>query len=309
MKQKITFYGLLHINDNDNNLNFKFNDSAQKINIYFLNAILLAKSLKSKKFDFVLLTNNKTYLQNLNKHEFSMNIEEINFKTQVIKESHFSSCHYRIDLFRFFSSKNNYSALIDLDVVSINDFSANLSNLIDEKRAVFINDISNNVIPAYGIEKIKKNLELVLGGETELKWYGGDLFLGPPEFFGELYNAVIFTYENFKKNFHLLKDQTDELFISAAIEIVRKKKKFNILNSREYGLLDRYWSVNTKHRQKSFYELKKNFLIHFPADKIFLSKIALDEYSNNFFVKSYIKYAMSIKKIVKNFLSKIYNFK
>ena len=44
MQQKIIFYGLLHINDNDTNLNFKFDDKSQKISIYFLNAVLLAKS-------------------------------------------------------------------------------------------------------------------------------------------------------------------------------------------------------------------------------------------------------------------------
>ncbi|MBC8296191.1 MAG: hypothetical protein H8E55_10390, partial [Pelagibacterales bacterium] len=127
---------------------------------------------------------------------------------------------------------------------------------------------------------------------------------GSPEFFKDLYDAVTITYGNFKKNFYLLQDQTDELFISAAIEVVKNIKKFKILNSRDFGFLDRYWSVNTKHKQKNFNEIKKNFLVHFPADKIFLSNVALGDFTDQTFLKLYNDYIFSIKKIIKNFLSK-----
>jgi hypothetical protein len=232
MKKKIIFYGLLHINDNDDNLNFKFDDKVHKINIYFKNAILLSKSLKKNNFEFKLLTNNKIYLDKINNKEFQIDIEQIEFNTEIESESHFSSCHYRIDLFNYFSQKKNYSALIDLDVVALGQVSDQVKNLIDNNNAVFVNDISDNVIPAYGIEKIKNNLEIVLQKKSECKWYGGDLFLGPPDFFKEMYNTVKFTYDNFKKNFNKLKDQTDELFMSAAIELIKKKNNFMVLNSR-----------------------------------------------------------------------------
>lgn len=309
MKKKIVFYGLLHVNDNDQNLNFKFKNNLQKIEIYFLNAILLAKSLQKKKFKFILLTNNKKYLKNFNFNNFLLNIEEIEFVTKIIKESHFSSCHYRLDIFKFLSHKHHYSALVDLDVVAINDISTKIKELLNASdRVAFVNDITNQVIPAYGIEKVKKNLELVLNQKSEVKWYGGDLFFGPPEFFKDLHAAAINTYNSFKLNFNSLRDQTDELFISAAIEILKKSKKFEILNSSDFGLLDRYWSVNTKHPQRSLDELKKNFLIHFPADKIFLSKISHKEYSDEAYIKLYSKYAFSAKKSFYNIIVKIKNY-
>lgn len=307
MKKKLIFYGLLHVNNNDSNLNFKYNNKNHKINIYFKNAVLLSKSLKKKNFEFILLTNNKIYLDKINNNKFSINIEQIEFKTVVNIESHFSSCHYRIDLFNYFSKKKHYSALLDLDVVALGQFSDQVKELIDNQNAVIVNDISDNVIPAYGIKKIKKNLEIVLKNKSECKWYGGDLFLGPPEFFKELFENVKFTHENFKINFNNLKDQTDELFMSAAIEMVKKKNKFIVLNSRECGFLDRFWSVNTKHAQDNFSVISKNFLVHFPADKIFLSEMVTNEFSKEFFLNNYDKYSNSIKKKFTNFLSKILN--
>ena len=309
MKKKVIFYGLLHINDFDTNLNFKFNDQNHKINTYFLNSLLLAKSLNEKNFKFVLLTNNKNFLEKTNKHNFKIDIEEIHFNTEVIRESHFSSCHYRIDVFKYLSQKKEYSALIDLDVVAVGELSTKIEKIIDSNNAIFVNDITDNVIPAYGKEKIQKNLDLVLGERSKNRWYGGDIFFGHPKFFEELFNCVNITYNNFKKNFQVLKDQTDELFISAGIELLKKNTNLNILDSRKYGILDRYWSVNTKHQQESFGKIKKNFLVHFPADKVFLSNIAIKNFQSEIFLKNYELYINSPKKKLRNLLSKIYNLK
>jgi len=307
MKKEVIFYGLLHINDFDTNLNFKFNDQNHKINTYFLNSLLLAKSLKKKNFKFVLLTNNKNFLEKKNKYNFKIDIEEIHFNTEIIKESHFSSCHYRIDVFKYLSKKKDYSALIDLDVVAVGEFSIKIEKIIDNNDAIFVNDITDNVIPAYGKEKIQKNLDLVLEERSDNRWYGGDIFFGHSKFYDELHKSVSLTYNNFKKNFKILRDQTDELFISAGIELLKKNTKLNILDTRKYGILDRYWSVNTKHQQDSFKKIKKNFLVHFPADKVFLSNIAVNNFQCEIFLKNYEQYINSPKKKLKNLLSKIYS--
>ena len=307
MAKKPIFYGLLHINEFDFNLNFKFKNQFNKINTYFLNSLLLAKSLNEKNLKFILLTNNKITLEKMNTYDFKVNIEEISFNTEIIKQGHFSSCHYRLDIFNYLSNKDGYSVLVDLDVVAINNLQKNIYNLIESDNVAFVNDITNNVIPAYGLEKIQRNLDLVLGEKSQLRWYGGDIFFGDSSFFKQLYNTVIFTYNNYKKNFNILKDQTDELFISAGIELLKKNTKIKILNTREYGVLDRFWSVNTKHKQEKFDDIKNNFLLHFPADKIFLSRFALKHYTSNFFLASYDRYKKSPIKIIKNYLSKLYH--
>lgn len=310
MTKQVIFYGLLHINDFDSNLNFKFNNQLHKTNIYFLNSLLLAKSLSNKNFKFKLLTNKKSFLEKQNIYDFKIDIEEIKFSTKILKESHFSSCHYRIDVFEYLSKKNNeFSALVDLDIVAVGQLNENIDKIIENTNAAFVNDITDNVIPAYGRKKIQRNLDLVLGETSLSRWYGGDIFFGDSNFFSELNKSVIFTYSNFKKNFEVLKDQTDELFISAGIEILKKNTSLNILNTREYGILDRYWSVNTKHKQNNFENIKNNFLVHFPADKIFLSKFSMRNYDPNLFLYAYDKYRKSPIKLIKNFLSKLYNSK
>ena len=46
----------------------------------------------------------------------------INFKTIVPKKTHFYSCHFRVDIFRYLSTlKNVYSVLLDLDVLVLSN--------------------------------------------------------------------------------------------------------------------------------------------------------------------------------------------
>ena len=60
MKNTIRFFGLLHIQNNENkNLNFDSIGQNQKILIYLKNAILLDKQLKYYGFKLILITNKK----------------------------------------------------------------------------------------------------------------------------------------------------------------------------------------------------------------------------------------------------------
>ena len=117
-------------------------------------------------------------MEKTNKHNFKIDIEEIHFNTEVNRESHFSSCHYRIDVFKYLSQKKEYSALIDLDVVAVGELSTKIEKIIDSNNAIFVNDITDNVIPATE-KKIQKNLDLVLGERSKNRWYGGDIW--PPK--------------------------------------------------------------------------------------------------------------------------------
>ena len=58
--------------------------------------------------------------------------------------------------------------MIDLDVVAVGELSTKIEKIIDSNNAIFVNDITDNVIPAYGKEKnSKKNLDLVLGERSK----------------------------------------------------------------------------------------------------------------------------------------------
>ena len=126
---KIHFYGLMHIADNDININFKPKTNDEKVRIYIKNSELLAKSLYQDGISFTLLTNNKKELKRIYKSPI-LKIKEIKFKTKIIKGSHFYPCYYRIDVFNFLSKqKNQYSFLIDLDIVLVNSISKKYRNL------------------------------------------------------------------------------------------------------------------------------------------------------------------------------------
>ena len=88
---KIHFYGLLHIADNDININFKAKTNDEKVKIYIKNSELLAKSLYEDNIDYTLLTNNKEELNRIHKSSI-LRIKEIDdliYSFAKVGSSHF----------------------------------------------------------------------------------------------------------------------------------------------------------------------------------------------------------------------------
>ena len=300
----ICFFGLLHIKYKENRrLNFKTKDEETKIIIYLKNAILLDKQLKKVGFNFVLLTNKKEYLEkNLKKLNYRIKIKNLNFNTFVPKNTHFYSCHFRVDIFKYLSKlKKTYSILIDLDVLILNRLDV-LKKL--KPSDAFVNDITDNVVPAYGSKNILKYLNILNNNFKKFRWYGGDFFAGTHRFYKILYNKTFYYQKIFVKNIDRLKNQTDELFISASLNEIKNKKLFKFNKSAKLKIFTRYWNTNVKHKQKdiSFY---RNFkILHVPADKIFLSNFLknFDHISDTKI--EYFNYIQSYQVFVKNKFSK-----
>ena len=307
MEKKICFFGLLHIKKNENKLlNFKIKNEESKILVYLKNAIVLDQQLKSFDFEFVLLTNNLIYLDKLlKKLDYKIKLKKIKFKTYVPKNTHFYACHFRVDVFRYLSGlRNTYSILIDLDVLIFKK-PLNLLNY-KNKNINFVNDITKNVIPAYGKSKILKNLKILNSKIKNIKWYGGDFFSGDATFFDILYKKTNQYQKKFIKNAKLLTDQTDELFMSAAIwDIKYNHKFFKIKTIENTKIFTRYWNANTLHEQKEISYYKKFYMLHIPADKIFLSNFfnLLNKKKN--FKIDYFNHVSIIKNFFKKSISKI----
>ncbi|WP_440652103.1 hypothetical protein [Candidatus Pelagibacter sp. HIMB1542] len=303
---KIHFYGLLHIADNDININFKPKSNDEKVRVYIKNSELLAKSLLHDNINYTLLTNNEKELNRIYKSPI-LNIKEINFKTKIIKGSHFYPCYYRIDVFNFLSKqKNQFSFLIDLDVVLIRSVIKKIQKLA-RKKNVLVNDITDLILPAYGFDRINFEFSLLKNKKWKKKWYGADFIAGSNLFFENLYQSIKPIYKKFQENFNELKNQGDELFLSSAIEEVICKDKFNFIDARSKKIIARYWSVPRKHYQESFEKLFQNNMVHFLADKKFLANYENDNFSREKFIKDYKNYNFSLTKIFKNIFSLIYN--
>lgn len=307
MSKQINFFGLLHLKKNENlKLNFKSRNDEEKNTVYLKNAIVLNEQLRNLGYNFELITNNKRYLERLiKKLSFNIKIKEINFRTYVPPNTHFYACHYRVDIFRYLSSlKNSYSILIDLDVLVFKrpNFLEKIKNL----NIAYVNDITNNVLPAYGKKNILKKLK-ILNPETKyIKWYGGDFFCGNSNFYKLLFKKTQLYQKKFVKNILYLKNQTDELFMSLAIEDI--KKNYNIKNCENDKLFLRYWNANIRHKQKKLNYYINFPLLHIPADKVFLSNCFEEIKYKKKFKKEYISHVKSTTNVIRLLLSNIKSF-
>lgn len=304
MGNKINFFGLLHFKRNENlKLNFKSKSDKEKILVYLKNAIVLSEQLNKLGYKFELITNDKKYINVLlKKLNFSLNLRQINFKTFVPPNTHFYSCHYRVDVFKYLSSlMNSYSILIDLDVLILNK----PLNLIKNrnKEIAFVNEITNNVLPAYGKHNILKTLNILNPKIKKVSWYGGDFFCGNSTFYRQMYERTKFYQKKFVENISSLTNQTDELFMSLAIEDI--KKKYNVLHCAKNKTFTRYWNTNVKHIQKKIPHYLKFNILHIPADKLFLSKCYDELNKKKSFKDDYLMYVSGFSNIFKKVLSKI----
>ena len=305
-KNDICFFGLLHITKNENvSLNFKSQNDVHKILVYLKNAITLDQQLKRQGYKFVLITNEFKYLNKLlKKINYKLKIKEIKFTTFVPKNTHFYACHFRVDVFRYLSSlKKKYSILLDLDVLILKKLSK--ISYYRNNNINLVNDITNNVIPAYGKKNILKSLQTLDKRIKKVKWYGGDFFSGNYSFFKILYKYSNFFQKKLINNIDILSDQTDELFMSVAINEIKNKKKYIVKNTTDENIFTRYWNTNVKHNQKQLTYYKKFNILHIPADKIFLSNCYDRLDKNYFFRDEYFAYVSSVRNILKKKISQI----
>ena len=301
--KKIKFYGLFYLTEDFQNLNFETSNRNLQINIYLKCAANLSKSLDYLGYEFVLLCNDSVAIKNIiKKNNIKLNISEIDFKTFVPKNIHFSSCHYRLDVFEFFSKQDNQlSVLIDLDVLVINKLPT-LHEIFDNKVG-YVNNIKDNIYPAYGENYIDLKLKTIKSSITE-RWVGGDFFAGDKEFFKLLFEISKFYQSEHVKNSDKLVNMTDELFLTAAINEIENKKLYKIKDINSLKLLSRYWSVNVKHKQQKFNYVINNYsLLHLPSDKIRLSSFYDKNLSIEDSKNDYKRYINSLNHRVFNLLS------
>ena len=105
MNKNINFFGLFFLTRNYQKLNFSTTKQTSQILTYLKCAAYLQKSLKELGHDFTLLCNKKKIIQKIiDREKINIQLKEINFQTFVPKNIHFSSCHYRVDVFKHLST-------------------------------------------------------------------------------------------------------------------------------------------------------------------------------------------------------------
>jgi hypothetical protein len=285
----LTLYGMLYLDESDNiNINIKIKNFKSKIDLYLRNAVTLSKSLKDRGVNFVLITNNLLAIeQNKNYSRLDLQVEEISFTTHVPPGIKFYSAHFKLDVLRYLASlPSAYVGLCDLDMICINSIPECLMTQIAEKKPLFY-DISEQVIPAYGKEKITRDIECILGDKSCGKWYGGEFIAGTPDFFFMLTHEINQIYDQYIANIDKIHHVGDEAITTAALEKMQQNG-IKITDAGKLKIVGRFWSIKVLHEQKPFDWYKDCFLLHLPADKKFLASISqksfidVNEFSREF---------------------------
>lgn len=152
---------------------------------------------------------------------FPLSVTEIEFGLEVSSGTSFYSAHYKLDLFRYISSPDaGYYAFCDLDMVCTQAMPTALKTLSERNIPVGY-DISDLVIPAYGLEVIISDLTKISGLPSEGRWFGGEFIAGDAVFFKEFSDHAAMLLEAYFENLKTLHHVGDEVVSSAAFELMR----------------------------------------------------------------------------------------
>jgi hypothetical protein len=294
-------FTLIHVSQNKKHQTEELKD---RVLPYLLCAIQLHQSLKRAGILLSVITNDKNYLLKLMSFNFTLDFVELDFTLEVPEDVKFYSAHYKIETYKYLSTLNEeYVGLIDCDVTCINKINTALQNIIDQKLPLYY-DITDQMVPAFGLERIIKDKQKISGKPSIGLWAGGEFFSGTPSFFAELYKSIDLIKEVYFKHYKSLFHEGDEMLTSIAIENMLAGGK-PVYDAGNLGVITRYWSINTRHHQKSFNAYKECLLLHLPADKEFLSRIAQNSGANDTLQK-YIKHLWIIKP--RQIASKIFRY-
>ena len=287
----------MYINNSDHKLVVSENGNANIENyVYCCNTLNI--SLQRFGCNLTVLSNKP---EEILKYDLKINVEKIDFNLSVPNDIRFYSAHFKIDVFKYLAKNtNNYSILLDNDIICINDISENFLRIIAQGFPVYY-DITDQVYPAYGREKIIYDKSLIMADNSIGNWAGGEFLGGRKKFWNELYNECVNLWDNYQRNYKNLHHQGDEMLLSCAIE--RYSKINCVINIGTIGGISRFWSVKTLHIGKPIEALYDNFLLHLPADKEFLSQYNF--FDNNRFIMDYGHYLKN--KNDRRFYKRLYN--
>ena len=283
------FYTLLHLEQNEKSLH---NDSAsnfrEQTELYVACIKTLHKSLERAGSTLSVITNQPDFLSGIF-GDYEIEIISIPFALKVPSGISYYSSHFKIDVFRYFSTLNEgYVALIDNDIFCLNAEPPHLKGLIELGIPMYY-DVTDQIVPSEGREVLLRDKQKVSEDNVIGIWSGGEFMAGPPSFFGTLHDEIQSISERYFKHQSSLFHKSDETLSSIAIERLLIKG-YNIIDAGGLDIIGRYWSPKPNHVQRSFDAYHDHFLVHLPSDKKFLRDLRDDEFGKDAFIAKYRRY-------------------
>ena len=107
-------------------------------------------------------------------------------------------------------------------------------------------------------------------------WYGGEFIFGNNIFFKTINTKIKYIYPRYIKNINKIHHIGDETIVNSALQIIKKEKQIKFTDISKNKVIARYWSINTKTKQKKIdYLLKNYFYYTYLQIKFFYQKLML----------------------------------
>ena len=209
------FYGLLYLTD-DGSRHSNLRRGRDANTTYILCAAFCAKTLRAAGGTFALITNRKEWVASaLEKHSIDrVTVLECAFSLDVPQGIPFYQAHFKLDVFSAFAQGTfgNRVGLIDIDTLFLKALPQTPSGSLE------VYDISDQVFPAYGKNRVVDDLQHVAGRQlADARWYGGEYICGSKEQFAMLAEYIAQCWRRYKRSIGNLHHFGDEMVTSAAL--------------------------------------------------------------------------------------------
>lgn len=300
-------FTLIHINKNEQSLNnnaFFIKDIEEQINLYFSCAKQLHLSLKAVGIELSIITNDKVFLEKLNKDNYEVSIIQLDFSKNVPSGLKFYSAHFKLEVYAYLAAlTDDYVGLVDNDMICVNEIPGCLKNIISYKVPMYY-DITDQVSPAFGQKRIISDKEKLSKTKSVGLWAGGEFISGPPDFFDKLCAELSKIELEYFKIADSLHHQGDEMLTSVAIENMKLNDGFKIFDAGSLSIVTRYWGhPGILHVQKPVKAYYQHFLLHLPSDKRFITKLKQNELKGAAFFAKYNRHLVIARMLENTFKS------
>ncbi|RDJ97315.1 hypothetical protein [Paraburkholderia lacunae] len=197
----------------------------------------------------------------------------LNATIELSKDTPFYAAHFKLDLLDQVAGAlpaDTMLLLLDTDMVAMRPLEQKLIGRCAEA-GLGAFDISDQVFPAYGSEKVVADLEIVAGRRfRNPRWYGGEFLLGTPAALRRLVLHARTTYTRYVGEIDRVGHHGDEAFISATLNALADEGQ-GIVEVGAYQAVGRHWPGNNYRDLRWF---RGCSFIHLPGGKALLEKEA-----------------------------------